>query len=127
MTTFNTDDTIVARATAAGRAGVAVIRISGPLAPRIAEQMLGVLPQPRYATFATFCSEADEKIDTGLALYFPAPDSFTGEDVLELQGHGSPIVTEMLLEEICRLGARPAEPGEFSRPAGAGASARTAS
>ncbi|MCP4000814.1 MAG: tRNA uridine-5-carboxymethylaminomethyl(34) synthesis GTPase MnmE [Gammaproteobacteria bacterium] len=117
MATFNTVDTIVARATPAGRGGVAVLRLSGVKVKAIAEHLLGTLPVPRYATFTEFTSQDDGVIDMGIALYFPAPHSFTGEDVLELQGHGSPIVTEMLIKEICLLGARIAEPGEFSRRA----------
>jgi tRNA modification GTPase len=117
MATFNTADTIVARATPPGRGGIAVVRLSGADVCSIAEQLLGSLPVPRHATFAQFCSKDDGVIDTGIALYFAAPHSFTGEDVLELQGHGSPVVTAMLIQEICTLGARLAEPGEFSRRA----------
>jgi tRNA modification GTPase len=117
MATFNTADTIVARATPPGRGGIAVVRLSGAEVKSIAEHLLGTVPVPRHATFAEFSCKDDGVIDTGIALYFPAPNSFTGEDVLELQGHGSPIVTEMLIEKICSLGARVAEPGEFSRRA----------
>jgi tRNA modification GTPase len=117
MATFNTADTIVARATPPGRGGISIVRLSGTETASIAEQLLGVIPVPRHATYAEFGGTADSAIDTGIALYFPAPHSFTGEDVLELQGHGSPIVTEMLVEKICSLGARLAEPGEFSRRA----------
>ena len=117
MATFNTADTIVARATPPGRGGIAVVRLSGTGVCSISEQLLGQVPVARHATFAEFGANGDSVIDTGIALYFPAPHSFTGEDVLELQGHGSPIVTEMLIEKICSLGARPAEPGEFSRRA----------
>jgi tRNA modification GTPase len=117
MATFNTDDTIVARGTPAGRGGIAVIRVSGKSAPDIAKALLGRLPEPRYATLSDFCAASGEPLDNGIALFFPGPDSFTGEDVLELQGHGSPVVTDMLIERICELGARLAEPGEFSRRA----------
>jgi len=110
-------DTIVARATPAGRGGVAVIRISGPAVGAIARHLIGKLPQPRFATLRNFIDDAGESIDSGLALYFPAPHSFTGEDVLELHGHGGAIVTDMLIERVEQLGARPAEPGEFTRRA----------
>ena len=118
MATFRTDETIVARGTPPGRGGIAVIRVSGPLVPEISKHLLGKLPKPRFATLANFTSaNGGEVIDSGIALFFPAPHSFTGEDVLELQAHGSPIITEMLLECICDLGARLAEAGEFSRRA----------
>ena len=80
-------DTIVASATPAGMGGVAVVRISGPDVERIAEQVLGRLPPPRYAQLASFSDLAGLVLDNGLALYFPGPDSFTGESVLELHGH----------------------------------------
>jgi len=115
---FKTDlaatDTIVARATAAGRGGIAVVRLSGPQAGAIAHQLLGALPLPRHAELSAFLDAAGKPIDTGIALWFPAPQSFTGEDVLELHAHGSPLVVEMLVERACALGARPAQPGEFS-------------
>jgi tRNA modification GTPase len=118
MATFRTDETIVARGTPPGRGGIAVIRVSGPLVPEIAHRLLGKVPKPRLATLADFASaNGGEVIDSGIALFFPAPHSFTGEDVLELQAHGSPVITEMLLECICDLGARLAEAGEFSRRA----------
>jgi len=110
-------DTIVARATPAGRGGVAVIRISGPAVGAIARHMIGELPQPRFATLRDFLDDAGEPIDSGIALYFPAPHSFTGEDVLELQGHGGAFVTDMLIERVAQLGARLADPGEFTRRA----------
>lgn len=109
-----TSDTIVARASAPGRGGVAVIRVSGTGVPDIATRMLGELPPPRYARLGDFLAADGSAIDQGLALYFPAPHSFTGEHVLELHAHGSPVVTEMLIERICALGARMAEAGEFS-------------
>jgi len=110
----NEGDTIVARASAPGRGGVAVVRVSGPAVPDISNQILGLLPQPRYAQLTDFMAADGAVIDNGLALYFPGPHSFTGEDVLELHAHGSPIVVEMLVERVCELGARPAEAGEFS-------------
>jgi tRNA modification GTPase len=114
---YKDGDTIVARATPAGRGGVAVIRISGPAVSVIAPGIIGTLPQPRLATLRKFRDSSREPIDSGIALYFPAPHSFTGEDILELHGHGGSIVTEMLIERILHLGARLAGPGEFTRRA----------
>ncbi|MFT7220564.1 MAG: tRNA modification GTPase [Candidatus Azotimanducaceae bacterium] len=110
-------DTIAARATAPGIGGVGIIRISGPLVSDIAEALLGKIPSERHATYTTFRESDQTAIDSGLALYFQSPDSFTGEDVLELQGHGGPIVLDMLLSRIVGLGARIALPGEFSQRA----------
>lgn len=118
MANLRTSDTIVARGTPAGRGGIAVVRVAGPLVRQIAMQLLGAIPEPRYATFLTIGgSDGGEAIDSGIALFFPAPHSFTGDDVLELHTHGSPMVVEILLERICALGARHAEAGEFSRRA----------
>jgi tRNA modification GTPase len=113
----STTDTIAALATPPGRGGVGIIRISGPLAAVIAQQVLGHLPAPRQAEYLPFCAADGEFLDTGLALYFPSPHSFTGEDVLELQGHGGPVVMDMLLQRCLALGARAARPGEFSERA----------
>ena len=110
-------DTIVAPATPPGIGGVGVVRISGPLAEDIGERMLGSLPDPRQATYARFCDAAGSEIDVGIALYFPGPASFTGESVLELQGHGGPVVVSMLVEAAVDCGARLAEPGEFTQRA----------
>lgn len=110
-------DTIAAIATPPGNGGVGVIRISGPLAANIARQLGGMLPKPRYAAFRTFRDTDGSPIDSGLMLYFPGPKSFTGEDVLELQGHGGSVVLDMLLRRVVELGARLAEPGEFSQRA----------
>lgn len=110
-------DTIAAIATPAGRGGVGVVRVSGPLVARIAAALLGTLPQPRLATFSAFRDRHGEIIDEGLALHFPAPHSYTGETVLELQGHGGPIVMQALLAACLDAGARVAEPGEFTRRA----------
>ncbi len=110
-------DTIAAIATPPGRGGVGIIRISGKLVPAIAAAMLDKLPEPRRAHLCNFQDAGAQTIDTGIALYFPGPHSFTGEDVLELQGHGGPVVLDLLLQQIVRLGARLAEPGEFSRRA----------
>jgi tRNA modification GTPase len=110
-------DTIVARATPAGTGGVGVVRVSGDNVEHIARAMLGSLPEPRHAVLRTFRDAGGDPVDTGLALYFPAPASFTGESVLELHGHGGPVVVSMLVEAAVALGARHAEPGEFSKRA----------
>ena len=110
-------ETIAAIATPAGRGGIGVVRVSGPLVPRIAAAVLGSLPQPRLATFGAFRDRHGEIFDEGLALHFPAPHSYTGEPVLELQGHGGPIVMQALLAACVDAGARLAEPGEFTRRA----------
>ncbi len=109
--------TIAAIATAPGRGGVGVIRISGSNLLPFAFALTGKSPKPRYATLADFQAADGSTIDTGLLLYFPNPHSFTGEDVLELQGHGGPVVLQLLLARCLDLGARLAEPGEFSRRA----------
>ena len=110
-------DTIAAIATAPGRGGVGVIRISGSNLLPFAFALTGKTPKPRYATLADFKAADGATVDSGLLLYFPDPHSFTGEDVLELQGHGGPVVMQMLLARCLDLGARLAEPGEFSRRA----------
>ena len=109
-------DTIAARATATGRGGIGIVRVSGPRVKEISRQILGDIPEPRLATYSDF-SDGEEVIDQGIALYFISPSSFTGEDVLELQGHGGPVVLEMLLNRVISLGARLANPGEFSQRA----------
>ncbi len=110
-------DTIAAIATPPGRGGIGVVRVSGPQVPALAHHLLGRLPKPRYATFSSFTSSTGELLDQGIALYFPAPHSFTGEDILELQGHGGPVVVDQLLQTLLLLGARLARPGEFSERA----------
>ena len=110
-------DTIAAIATPPGQGGVGIIRVSGSGCRRIAEAILGKLPQPRLAHYSNFCDIDDQLIDEGIALLFPAPHSFTGEDVLELQGHGGPVVMDLLLQRVLSLGARVARPGEFSERA----------
>ncbi|MEN9454889.1 MAG: tRNA uridine-5-carboxymethylaminomethyl(34) synthesis GTPase MnmE [Pseudomonadota bacterium] len=110
-------DTIAAIATAPGRGGVGVIRISGTDLKPLAEAIVGKLPLPRYATYANFKAADGAVLDQGLALYFPGPGSFTGEDVLELQGHGGPVIMRLLLQRCVELGARLAEPGEFTKRA----------
>ncbi len=110
-------DTIAAIATPVGRGGVGIIRVSGGGCQAIAETILGTLPEPRRASFSPFKDASGTTIDEGIALYFPNPNSFTGEDILELQGHGGPVVMDMLLEEVIKQGARLARPGEFSERA----------
>ena len=110
-------DTIAAVATAPGRGGVGIVRISGKRVAEIADGVLGGLPEARQARFTTFRDAVGTPIDQGLALYFRAPASFTGEDVLELQGHGGPVVMDLLLQRVLALGARLAAPGEFSHRA----------
>jgi len=110
-------DTIAAIATAPGRAGVGIVRVSGNRAPEIARALLGFDPTPRHAHFGPFLDGDGQPLDEGIALFFPGPHSFTGEDVLELQGHGGPVILDLLLREVCRRGARLARPGEFSERA----------
>lgn len=110
-------DSIAALATPAGRGGVGIIRVSGPSAKSIAEAVLGFEPKVRFAHYGTFLDEAGDSLDQGIALFFEGPNSFTGEDVLELQGHGGPVVMDMLLQRVLSLGARVANPGEFSERA----------
>lgn len=110
-------DTIAAVATAPGRAGIGVIRISGPGAAGLLQVLAGKLPQPRHATLAGFVAADGTLIDQGIALLFPAPRSYTGEDVVELHAHGGPAVLRLLLQRCLELGARPAQPGEFTRRA----------
>ncbi len=109
-------DTIAALATPPGRGGVSIIRLSGPGCATIAETVVGHCPTPRYAHYGSFRGESTV-IDEGIALFFPGPHSFTGEDVLELQGHGGPVLMDLLLERCVQLGARLARPGEFSERA----------
>lgn len=113
-------DTIAAVATPQGRGGIGVIRVSGPRAGDIARALTGRQLLPRHAHYGPFLEQAcgqPRPLDQGIALYFPGPHSFTGEDVLELQGHGGPVILDLLLQEVLRLGARPARPGEFSERA----------
>lgn len=117
MTSLLDKDTIAAIATAPGRGGVGIIRISGHKALAVAEEILGFVPTPRYAYYTPFLASNGSSLDEGIALYFPNPHSFTGEDVLELQGHGGPVILDLLLKEIISLGCRLARPGEFSERA----------
>src|SRR5487761_1965085 len=110
-------DTIVAIASPPGRGAVGIVRVSGPDVPRIAAAVLGGLPEPRCAAFAAFLDASGQSLDQGLALFFPAPNSFTGEHVLELQGHGGAVVLDSLVRRLLELGCRTAAPGEFSQRA----------
>jgi tRNA modification GTPase len=111
------NDIIAAIATAPGRGGIGIVRVSGLPLRAFAEQLLGAAPPPRRATFARFLDAQGASIDEGIALYFLAPHSYTGEDVLELQGHGGSVVLQQLLERCLQLGARIAQPGEFTQRA----------
>lgn len=111
------DDTIAAIATPVGRGGIGIVRISGKGSQKIAKSMLGQVPTPRKACFTPFKDLSGNNIDEGLALFFSAPHSFTGEDILELQGHGGSVVMDLLLAHVLQLGARLARPGEFSERA----------
>ena len=110
-------ETIAAVATAQGRGGVGIVRVSGPLAGPMSKAICRRDLQPRYAHYGAFFADGEQVLDEGLALYFPGPNSFTGEDVLELQGHGGPVVLDLLLRRCLQLGARLARPGEFSERA----------
>jgi len=110
-------ETIAAVATAPGRGGIGVVRVSGPRAKAVAITLSGREPAPRHAHYGPFHADDGEVIDEGLMLFFPGPHSFTGEDVLELQGHGGPVVMDMLLQRCIELGVRLARPGEFSERA----------
>lgn len=113
-----TTDTIVAQATAPGRGGVGIIRVSGALACKVAIEVTGKKLRPRYAEYLPFIDQDGSQLDQGIALFFPNPNSFTGEDVLELQGHGGPVVMDMLINRILKIkGIRTARPGEFSERA----------
>ena len=110
-------ETIAAIATAQGRGGIGVVRVSGPAVPAVARNVLGRIPAPRQATFARFHDASGQLVDEGIALYFPAPHSYTGEAVLELHGHGGAVVLQAVLGACLDAGARIAEPGEFTRRA----------
>ncbi|WP_299182316.1 tRNA uridine-5-carboxymethylaminomethyl(34) synthesis GTPase MnmE [uncultured Neptuniibacter sp.] len=115
--TLTSSDTITAQATPPGRGGVGIVRISGPLAKTISQAIVKTELKPRYAHYGPFFDQSGQEIDQGIALFFPGPNSFTGEDVLELQGHGGPIIIDLLLKQAIELGARLAKPGEFSERA----------
>jgi tRNA modification GTPase len=115
---MNSSDTIVAQATPPGRGGVGIIRVSGKQARQVALQLLGKIPQPRKAEYLPFLDVDGTTLDQGIALFFANPNSFTGEDVLELQGHGGPVILDVLLKRILALpDVRIARPGEFSERA----------
>jgi len=114
---MRSEDSIAALATPPGIGGVGIVRISGPATKAVARGVLGRPPPARRATFTAFLDADGESIDQGIALFFPAPHSFTGEDVLELQGHGGPVVMDLLLQRVLQLGPRVARPGEFSERA----------
>lgn len=117
MSSTNASDTIAAIATAPGRGGVGIVRLSGPRAFAIAERLSGPRPPPRVAALRTFRDTAGAPLDQGLLLSFPGPGSYTGEDVVEFQGHGGPVVLDLLLRAALAFGARAARPGEFSERA----------
>lgn len=110
-------DTIAAIATAAGSGGIGIVRVSGPASQAIARGILGTCPSPRHAAYIAFKDADDSLIDRGIAIYYDAPHSYTGEDVLELQAHGGSALMQLLLTRCLTLGARQAEPGEFTRRA----------
>ena len=111
------NDAIAAIATAPGLSGIGVVRVSGPRLGSLVAALVGNQLPPRQAVLSEFRDSRGEVIDQGLALFFPAPRSYTGEDVLELQGHGGPVVLQQLLKRCLELGARPAQPGEFTQRA----------
>jgi tRNA modification GTPase len=113
----SSESTICALASSIGKGGIGVVRVSGPLSQTIAQKMLGFVPKPRYAYYGSFFDNNHTEVDKGIALFFPGPNSFTGEDVLEFQGHGGMSVMRSLIESSIALGAKPAEPGEFSKRA----------
>lgn len=117
MSTTNFTDTIAAIATANGAGGIGVVRVSGPLSRQIAADILGHCPAPRYAAYLDFKQANGDLIDRGIAIFYPNPNSYTGEDVLELQAHGGTALMQILLARCIALGARQAEPGEFTRRA----------
>lgn len=110
-------DTIAAVATPPGRGGIGVVRLSGPRSAAIAEVICGLMPAPRQAALRRFRASDGQMLDRGIVLYFPAPQSLTGEDVVEFQGHGGPVVLDLVLARTVELGARLARPGEFSERA----------
>jgi tRNA modification GTPase len=110
-------ETIAAIATAPGKSGIGIVRISGPKSLQIATSITGIRPKPRQVHFIPFKNKEQQVLDKGLVIYFKSPDSYTGEDVVELQGHGSQVILNMILKEAFSLGAVPADPGEFTQRA----------
>jgi tRNA modification GTPase len=117
QTPVKTAETICAVATPPGAGGLGIVRVSGPEVPAIAQKLTGRLPAPRLATLSNFLDARKQVIDSGITLYFPAPHSFTGEHVLELQGHGGVFILQRVMRRVLELGARAARPGEFSERA----------
>jgi len=118
MTSISQTTTIAAQATAPGRGGVGIIRVSGPEAQNVAQAILGKVPEVRKAEYLSFLDNESKALDQGIALFFKSPNSFTGEDVIEFQGHGGPVILDMLLKEILALPkVNMAKPGEFSEQA----------
>lgn len=117
MLNANLKDTIAAIATASGAGGIGVVRVSGPLSQEIAKQVLGFCPTPRHAAYLDFKQDNNDLIDRGIAIFYSGPHSYTGEDVLELQGHGGTALMQILLTRCVELGARQASPGEFTKRA----------
>ena len=116
MLSASDTDTICAVATPPGRSGVGIVRVSGPGCSDIANAILHFAPTPRYAHYCPFHDHNGDTIDQGIALYFPGPNSFTGEDVLELQGHGGYFIMDALLQIALAAGARLARPGQIDPP-----------
>lgn len=114
---LTSQDTIVAVATPPGRGGIGIIRVSGDATEAVARKLLGRVPRPRYAQYTDFVGADGAVLDQGIALFYPTPHSFTGENVLELQGHGGPVILDLILQEILALNVRMARPGEFSERA----------
>ena len=110
-------DTIAAVSTPPGRGGIGIVRVSGPRSGEVARVVVGRVPAPRVATSARFRAGDGEILDSGIALWFPSPHSYTGEDTLELQGHGGPVVLDRVAARVFELGPRPARPGEFTERA----------
>lgn len=110
-------ETIVAQATAPGRGGIGIVRLAGPLSQSIVKQIIGSVPTPRQAQYHGFKNSQGETLDLGLVLFFPGPQSFTGDDIVEFHGHGGPVVLNSLVQTILHYGARMARPGEFSERA----------
>ena len=117
MVSTKSSDTIAAIATASGAGGIGVVRVSGPTAAIIAQGVLGQCPTARHAAYLDFRQDNGELIDSGIAIFYANPHSYTGEDVLELQAHGGTALMQILLARCIALGARQAEPGEFTRRA----------
>ena len=114
---YNAQDTIAAIATAPGKGGVGIVRLSGAKAAEIGKKISGVLPKPRYADYRPLSNQKGEVVDHGIVIYFKAPHSYTGEDVFEIQGHGGPVVLNLILKTAVEFGARIAAPGEFTERA----------